>query len=113
MEGGSHLLPYLWEYKARVVGARLPGDRQAGECRSAARDEGGRGQPRPEPADRCGAGRAARCLRVLRFSTTLFQELRDVVFVRVTQRMRRVALGVFRHLHSLSLRFHLERQTVA
>jgi ATP-binding cassette, subfamily B, heavy metal transporter len=48
----------------------------------------------------------------LRFSTTLFQELRDVVFVRVTQRaIRRVALGVFRHLHSLSLRFHLERQT--
>jgi ATP-binding cassette subfamily B protein len=49
---------------------------------------------------------------ILRFSTTLFQELRDVLFVRVTQRaMRRIALGVFRHLHSLSLRFHLERQT--
>jgi ATP-binding cassette subfamily B protein len=49
---------------------------------------------------------------ILRFSTTLFGELRDVVFVRVTQRaIRRVALGVFRHLHSLSLRFHLARQT--
>jgi len=49
---------------------------------------------------------------LLRFSTTLFAELRDVVFVRVIQRaIRRVALGVFRHLHSLSLRFHLERQT--
>src|SRR6195256_289102 len=49
---------------------------------------------------------------ILRFSTTLFGELRDVVFVRVTQRaIRRVALGVFRHLHSLSLRFHLDRQT--
>ena len=48
----------------------------------------------------------------LRFSATLFAELRDVVFVPVTQRaIRRVALGVFRHLHSLSLRFHLERQT--
>jgi ATP-binding cassette subfamily B protein len=48
----------------------------------------------------------------LRFSSTLFAELRDVVFVRVAQRaIRRVALGVFRHLHSLSLRFHLERQT--
>jgi ATP-binding cassette subfamily B protein len=48
----------------------------------------------------------------LRFSATLFAELRDVVFVRVTQRaIRRVALGVFRHLHSLSLRFHLDRQT--
>jgi ABC-type transport system involved in Fe-S cluster assembly fused permease/ATPase subunit len=49
---------------------------------------------------------------ILRFSTTMFAELRDVVFVRVTQRaIRRVALGVFRHLHALSLRFHLERQT--
>ena len=49
---------------------------------------------------------------ILRFSTTLFAELRDVVFIRVTQRaIRRVALGVFRHLHSLSLRFHLDRQT--
>ncbi len=49
---------------------------------------------------------------ILRFSTTLFAELRDVVFVRVAQRaIRRVALGVFRHLHSLSLRFHLDRQT--
>jgi ATP-binding cassette subfamily B protein len=48
----------------------------------------------------------------LRFSTTLFAELRDVVFVRVTQRaIRRIALTVFRHLHALSLRFHLERQT--
>ncbi len=49
---------------------------------------------------------------VLRLSTVLFAELRDVVFVRVTQRaIRRVALTVFRHLHSLSLRFHLDRQT--
>ena len=48
----------------------------------------------------------------LRLCTVLFAELRDVVFVRVTQRaIRRVALNVFRHLHSLSLRFHLERQT--
>jgi ATP-binding cassette subfamily B protein len=48
----------------------------------------------------------------LRLSTTLFAELRDAVFVRVTQRaIRRLALTVFRHLHSLSLRFHLERQT--
>src|SRR5260221_331693 len=49
---------------------------------------------------------------ILRFATTLFAELRDVVFVRVTQRaIRRVALTVFRHMHSLSLRFHLERHT--
>ena len=49
---------------------------------------------------------------LLRFSTTLFAELRDIVFIRVTQRaIRRIALGVFRHLHALSLRFHLDRQT--
>ncbi len=49
---------------------------------------------------------------LLRLCSTLFAELRDVVFVRVAQRsIRRVALAVFRHLHSLSLRFHLDRQT--
>jgi ABC-type transport system involved in Fe-S cluster assembly fused permease/ATPase subunit len=49
---------------------------------------------------------------LLRLSTTLFAELRDVIFVRVVQRaIRRLGLMVFRHLHSLSLRFHLERQT--
>ncbi len=48
----------------------------------------------------------------LRLSSTLFNELRDVVFVKVAQRaMRRVGLEVFEHMHSLSLRFHLERQT--
>lgn len=48
----------------------------------------------------------------LRFSTALFTELREILFARVTQRaVRQVSLEVFRHLHSLSLRFHLERQT--
>ena len=48
----------------------------------------------------------------LRLLSTLFGELRDGVFAKVTQRaIRRVALQVFEHLHSLSLRFHLERQT--
>ncbi|MGE0153976.1 MAG: ABC transporter ATP-binding protein/permease [Reyranellaceae bacterium] len=41
-----------------------------------------------------------------------FGELRDAVFARVAQRaIRQVALKTFRHLHALSLRFHLERQT--
>jgi ABC-type transport system involved in Fe-S cluster assembly fused permease/ATPase subunit len=48
----------------------------------------------------------------LRLSSTLFNELRDIVFVKVAQSaMRRIALEVFHHLHALSLRFHLERQT--
>jgi ATP-binding cassette subfamily B protein len=49
---------------------------------------------------------------VLRLCSTLFAELRDAIFAKVTQRaIRRVANQVFAHLHSLSLRFHLERQT--
>ena len=48
----------------------------------------------------------------LRFSTSLFTEMREILFARVTQQaVRRIALEVFRHLHALSLRFHLERQT--
>ncbi|PRC91627.1 ABC-type transport system involved in Fe-S cluster assembly permease and ATPase component [Solimicrobium silvestre] len=49
---------------------------------------------------------------LLRLSTSLFTELREFVFARVTQRaVRTIALQVFRHLHGLSLRFHLNRQT--
>ena len=49
---------------------------------------------------------------ILRLSTTLFTELREFVFAKVTQRaVRTIALKVFRHLHALSLRFHLNRQT--
>ena len=48
----------------------------------------------------------------LRLSTTVFTELREFLFARVTQRaVRTIALQVFRHLHALSLRFHLNRQT--
>jgi ABC-type transport system involved in Fe-S cluster assembly fused permease/ATPase subunit len=48
----------------------------------------------------------------LRLSNSLFGELRDVVFAKALQRsIRNVALQVFEHLHRLSLRFHLERQT--
>src|SRR6188472_953314 len=49
---------------------------------------------------------------LLRLSTTVFTELREFLFAKVTQRaVRRIALQVFRHLHALSLRFHLARQT--
>jgi ABC-type transport system involved in Fe-S cluster assembly fused permease/ATPase subunit len=48
----------------------------------------------------------------LRLSTTLFTELRELVFAKATEgTARSISLSVFRHLHSLSLRFHLERQT--
>jgi ATP-binding cassette subfamily B protein len=49
---------------------------------------------------------------LLRFSASLFTELRELLFARVTQHaVRQIALEVFQHLHALSLRFHLSRQT--
>lgn len=48
----------------------------------------------------------------LRISTSLFTELRELLFARVTQNaVRVIAIQVFDYLHALSLRFHLNRQT--
>jgi len=48
----------------------------------------------------------------LRISASLFSELREALFARVTQNaVRKVALQVFEHLHALALSFHLARQT--
>jgi len=48
----------------------------------------------------------------LRLSSSLFQELRQIVFARVMARTsRQITLRVFEHLHALSLRFHLDRRT--
>jgi ATP-binding cassette subfamily B protein len=47
-----------------------------------------------------------------RVTSQAFNELRNSVFAKVAQRaVRRIALSAFRHIHSLSLRFHLERRT--
>ncbi len=49
---------------------------------------------------------------LLRLSTSLFTELRELVFAKATEgAARSISLQVFSHLHALSLRFHLERQT--
>lgn len=107
------VLPYLWEYRWRVLVALA--------CLITAK-LANVGVPLvlKEVVDALEPGRAVIAVPfalliaygLLRLSTTLFAELRDAVFVRVTQRaIRRLALTVFRHLHSLSLRFHLERQT--
>lgn len=49
---------------------------------------------------------------LLRISASVFTELREALFARVTQNaVRKVALQVFEHLHSLALSFHLARQT--
>ena len=107
------LLPYLSEFKGRVIIALI-------FLTTAKLANVGVPLVLKEVVDRLDATQAALVLPftlliaygLLRLSTTLFAELRDVVFVRVTQRaVRRIALTVFRHLHSLSLRFHLERQT--
>ncbi len=48
----------------------------------------------------------------LRLCTSLFSELRELVFAKATEgAARSISLQVFRHLHAMSLRFHLERQT--
>ncbi|MCB9073195.1 MAG: ABC transporter ATP-binding protein/permease [Bdellovibrionaceae bacterium] len=49
---------------------------------------------------------------VARLGVALFGELRDFIFAKVGQNAQRViALNTFKHLHSLSLQFHLSRQT--
>ncbi len=113
----TRLFPYLWEYKWRViaalafmVGAKVanvgvpvllktlvdamsfkPGDVQSVLVVPVALLVG---------------------YGLLRLSTSLFAELRELVFAKATEgAARRISLEVFRHLHALSLRFHLERQT--
>jgi ATP-binding cassette subfamily B protein len=107
------LLPYLWEFRVRVAialvfltGAKLANVAVPLIMKEVVDSLDARAAILAVPlALLAGYG-------ILRFSTTLFAELRDIVFVRVAQRaIRRVALSVFRHMHSLSLRFHLERQT--
>jgi len=107
------LLPYLWEFKGRIflAFAMLLGAKLANV-----------GVPliMKRIVDLLSVDRALMAVPVLlllgygvlRMSTTLFTELRELVFAKVEQRaVRRAALQVFRHLHSLSLRFHLDRQT--
>ena len=49
---------------------------------------------------------------VARLMTVGFNQLRDVIFAKVGQRsLRRLALETFRHMHALSLRYHLTRKT--
>ena len=64
------------------------------------------------PGAGAAAGAARRPTARCGLSTTAFTELREYLFAKVTQRaVRTIALKTFRHLHALSLRFHLSRQT--
>ncbi|HSX92154.1 MAG TPA: ABC transporter ATP-binding protein/permease [Hydrogenophaga sp.] len=113
----QRLLPYLWQYKWRVIAALafMVGAKAANV-----------GVPvllkQLVDAMSIPAGSAQALLVVplglllayggLRLCTSLFTELRELVFAKATEgATRHIALQVFGHLHSLSLRFHLERQT--
>ena len=107
------LLPYLWEYKGRVLAAI--------GCLILAK-VANVGVPvlLKQIVDSLDRETAAVFVPLallvayglLRLSTTMFTELREFLFAKVTQRaVRKIALQVFRHLHALSLRFHLHRQT--
>ena len=110
------LLPYLWEFKGRVVLALtlLILAKVANVAVPLVLKSIVDSLSSTHPAQLALALPLALLLGygVLRFASTLFGELRDAVFAKVTQRaIRRVALKTFEHLHRLSLRFHLERQT--
>jgi ATP-binding cassette subfamily B protein len=112
------LFPYLWEYKWRVMAALafMVGAKMANvgvplllkQLVDTMNPKGG------IDATALVVVPAALLLAygLLRLSTTLFTELRELIFAKATEgASRTISLQVFRHLHALSLRFHLERQT--
>ncbi len=113
----TRLLPYLWEYRWRVIIALsfLVGAKVANVSVPLLLKE---------IVDRLSISPTdPRALLVvpigllvaygaLRLCTSLFTELRELIFAKATEgASRSISLQVFRHLHALSLRFHLERQT--
>lgn len=109
----GRLFPYLWEFRGRVLLALalLVGAKLASVTVPLVLKEiiDALDQPRPELVVPLAL---ILTYGVLRFASTTFSDLRDVIFAKVTQRaMRRISMAVFKHLHALSLRFHLERQT--
>ncbi|HEY8608704.1 MAG TPA: ABC transporter ATP-binding protein/permease [Noviherbaspirillum sp.] len=111
------LVPYLWAYKWRVmmalaflVSAKLA-NVGVPLVLKALVDSMTLGPDKPKAALALPVGILI-AYGFLRLCTTMFTELREFVFAKVTQSaVRTIALQVFRHLHSLSLRFHLNRQT--
>ncbi len=124
----QRLFPYLWNYKWRVVAALvfMVGAKMANvgvplllkNLVDAMSPNGGRnlvgGAQGADMLQAVLVVPAALLLAygLLRLSTSLFTELRELVFAKATEgAARSISLEVFRHLHALSLRFHLERQT--
>ncbi len=116
------LFPYLWEYKWRVVAALtfMVGAKAASvsvplllkQLVDAMSPTGGKLSSDQLPALIVVPVALLVGYGLLRLSTSLFTEMRELVFAKATAgASRRIALEVFQHLHALSLRFHLERQT--
>ena len=111
------LFPYLWQYKWRVmaalafmVGAKVANVGVPVLLKNLIDTM----TPKPDMAQALLIVPIGLLLAygLLRFSTALFGELRELIFAKATEgTARQIALEVFGHLHSLSLRFHLERQT--
>jgi ATP-binding cassette subfamily B protein len=113
----KRLFPYLWEYKWRalaalafMVGAKLANVSVPVLLKNLVDSMSFKpGEPAAVLVVPAGLLVA---YGLLRLSTTFFTELRELVFAKATQgAARSIALQTFQHLHSLSLRFHLERQT--
>ena len=113
----ARLWPYLWQYKWRVllalgfmVGAKVA---NVG-VPVLLKDLVDRLAPTPTAAQAMLVVPTGLLVAygLLRLSTSLFAELRELVFAKATEgAARSISLKVFSHLHALSLRFHLERQT--
>ena len=113
----ARLWPYLWQYKWRVllalgfmVGAKVA---NVG-VPVLLKDLVDRLAPNPSAAQVMLVVPTGLLLAygLLRLSTSPFAELRELLFAKATERAARsISLKVFSHLHALSLRFHLERQT--
>ncbi|MCC9624574.1 ABC transporter ATP-binding protein/permease [Thalassospira sp. MA62] len=128
----KNFLPYLWprgefELKARVVlaliflvGAKVANVYVPVLYKYAVDALGGEGNQAGDAASSGGATDTALIVvpvalivgyGLVRVLVSAFGEMRDAVFAKVAQRaIRTSALGVFEHLHGLSLRFHLDRQ---
>jgi ATP-binding cassette subfamily B protein len=111
------LFPYLWQYKWRVIAALafMVGAKVANVgVPVLLKNLIDTMTPKPDMAQALLIVPIGLLLAygLLRFSTALFGELRELIFAKATEgTARQIALEVFGHLHSLSLRFHLERQT--
>jgi ATP-binding cassette subfamily B protein len=113
----KRLFPYLWEYKWRVmaalsfmVGAKLANVGVPLLLKELIDSM----TPQPTVAQAVLVVPIALLIAygLLRLSVSAFTEFRELVFAEATQgAARRIALETFEHLHKLSLRFHLERQT--